>query len=448
MTRILSLLVLLSLAAQAVAVEFQHVGSFRLPAGYAYGGRTLAYDPQNNSVFLSGNDQDSPNKVGEVAVPGTLGTGAVSSLPIATSRQPVTAINRWSRNPRGITSSMKSGGLFVLGNQLLGTAYEYYDADTNARDSHYVIVDKNKLSTSQVNGVYQVGTLGGGYSGGHLCSVPEKWQGVIGKPMLCGGSALPINSRTSNGPCALGFDPAEYVGGTGYAPIVPLIYYPNWGGSVGSYQNPNDHPLALPDTKNDYYNTSTEIKGCIFVGDEIVFIGSHGTGPWSYTQGGSTDPGRPNDNVHAPPYRYQTWTYDANQLRDVIAGTKKPWDMRPVVAELKLPYTSTQYRAGGVSYDPASGRVFIAQPFANGDSPVVHVYSVGTVTPPVEPPVDPPVEPVDPTLELLERIKQLEAQLSESQSANVELTQQVASLQELVNRQQTKLNNIHAESAP
>lgn len=61
-------------------------------------------------------------------------------------------------------------------------------------------------------------------------------------------------------------------------------------------------------------------------------------------------------------------------------------------------------------------------------------------------------EPVDPTIELLARIAQLESQLaavqeqlSASQSSNVELTQQVASLQSDFNRLQAWINDVKAK---
>lgn len=359
------------------------LGSFRLGSQYAYGGRSLAFDAENQSLFISANDQPSPNQIGEVRIPATLGTGAVSALPTAQSKQAPANIGRWSRAPRGVSSAMKSGGLIVWGQRLIGTVFEYYDADGNAVDSHYQVMDKNNLGTSTVNGCYKVGNEGGGYSGEYLCTVPSNWQAQIGKPMLCGGSTMPINTRTSNGPCALAFDPSQLAGGAATAPVVNLLSYPNWHGSTSNYQHPDDHPLRAPDSRNDYYNTSSEIKGCVWAEgtDEIVFFGSHGTGPWSYTQNGSSDPGRPNDNIHAYPYRYQTWTYTAQQLLEVKNGIKQPWEPQPVVTALTLPYTSSLYRAGGVAYDSAGGRVFIAQPFADGANPVVHVYSIGSAPP-------------------------------------------------------------------
>ena len=44
--------------------------------------------------------------------------------------------------------------------------------------------------------------------------------------------------------------------------------------------------------------------------------------------------------------------------------------------ELDLPYSPTQHDIGGAAYDPATGRIFITQGFADGDNPVVHVYTV------------------------------------------------------------------------
>lgn len=464
MTRFLLFIkALLLLASTASAIDLEYQGSFRLGNQYAYGARSMAFDAENQSLFISAHDQPSPNQIGEVRIPATLAKGAVGSLPTAQQKQAPANIGRWSRAPRGISSAMKSGGLIVWGDRLIGTVYEYYDGDANQVDSHYMVMDKDNLAGSQVNGCYKVGTLGGGFSSGQICTVPSNWRDRIGKPMLVGGSALPINTRTSNGPCALAFDPAELAGGSATAPVFNLISYPNWGGSTGSYRNPNDHPLALPDTQNDYYNTSTEIKGAVWAegSDELVFFGSHGTGPWSYTQGGSTDPGRPNDNVHAYPYRYQTWTYTADQLMEVKSGAKQSWQLRPEVAQLTLPYASQQYRAGGVAYDSATQRVFIAQPFADGANPVVHVYTVGVSAPDPEPDPDPdptpdpdpvpdpaPTPDPDPTIdELRAEVARLGTLILELQTDRIALINERDNLKSSVESLQVIVASLQAEVA-
>jgi len=80
---------------------------------------------------------------------------------------------------------------------------------------------------------------------------------------------------------------------------------------------------------------------------------------------------------HAYPYAYYVWAYDAHDLVAVKMGTKQPWDVVPyAVWTLELPYAPGKgHHIGGVAYDPASGRIFVSQQFADGDLPIVHVFT-------------------------------------------------------------------------
>jgi hypothetical protein len=527
MTRILSLLVLLSLAAQAVAVDFTYIGAFKTPSATSapwdansveYSEARLAFNPAKNSLFISGHDWHQ--RIAEISIP-TPKTGALGGLPTATWIQQPANVT-WRVPQYTLEDTVKIGGMIVddQGRLIVGL-YEYYDGDADAVRSHYVVESPANLTTSKIVGLCQVGTLGGGYVGGYMCRVPDELRAQIGKPFLTGMAGIAVTGRASNGPAAFGFDPAA-LSQQATADATPLVYYPL------------SNPLRKEDTQNDYFNTSTQIRGVTIHGDEVCFWGTHGTGPWSYTQGGSTDPYRPGDNVHAPPYRYQRWVYKLADLLAVKAGTKKPWEIQPRVEAYTMPsYGDSSKYAGGVAFDPATNRVFVGQRYGDGAKPVIHVFQVsGTTTPPVDatPPVianvqivdvtetsatvtwttdevsdtrvefgtstsygavavkpesvtshaftldgltpgtlynlrvkswdNAPVrnsatsgnftfttlapEPVDPTLELLERIKQLESQLSESQSANVELTQQMESLKAAVNSMREKMNQAKA----
>jgi len=84
---------------------------------------------------------------------------------------------------------IKIGGLLVAGNQLLGTEYAWYDAEGDAVTSHFKLSSLN-LNTATVSGLYQVGTLGGGYVGGYMATVPAEWQSAVGTQYLTGQAAL------------------------------------------------------------------------------------------------------------------------------------------------------------------------------------------------------------------------------------------------------------------
>ena len=81
------------------------------------------------------------------------------------------------------------GGLQVVGGRLIGGVYEYYDGELNGVDSHFTLSSLN-LASANVQGLFQVGNLGGGYVGGYMAPIPAEWQAALGAPYLTGQAAL------------------------------------------------------------------------------------------------------------------------------------------------------------------------------------------------------------------------------------------------------------------
>lgn len=364
------------------AGDLGYLGAFNVPKGdigastFEYGGTALAHNPANNSLFMVGHDWHQ--SIAEVSIP-ALRTGSLSNLATAGVRQSFTPVlNRVPNQTLDEGDGVKLGGLIVDGNRLIGTAYEFYDGEQNAVDSHFTLSSLN-LGSAQVGGLYQVGSLGGGHVGGYMGKVPLEWQDQIGAPYLTGQAALSIIGRTSAGPAAFGFDPAKL--GTNTTPVTKLVHYPL------------AHPLAAESTQNPLFNTTTEITGVVFPEgtDSVLFIGSHGTGKWWYGEAneGGYDPYRSEKGPHAPDYVYQVWAYDVRDLLAVKNGQKQAWEIKPYdVWDFELPYFEGGKHIGGVAYDAASGRLYVSQQFGNGAYPVIHAYQVGTPTPstPIPPP--------------------------------------------------------------
>ena len=257
--------------------DLTYLGAFKLPSGtfgdstFAYGGTALTYNAANNSLFMVGHDWDQA--VAEVSIP-ALSTGSIAGLNTANVLQPFVKIE--PRIPNfTLEGNVKIGGLLVDNNQLIGSLYEYYDAFGDAVDSHFTLSSLN-LSTANVSGLYQVGNLGGGYVGGYMATVPPEWQAAVGSPYLTGQAAINVIGRTSAGPAVFGFDPTQL--GPMPGPATPLVYYPL------------SERLAPETTQNPLFNTTTQIRGVVFPQgtDSVLFIGSHGTGPYWY--------GLPTDN--------------------------------------------------------------------------------------------------------------------------------------------------------
>ena len=347
--------------------DLKYLGAFRLPEGehgaskFEYGGTAITYNPKRDSLFVVGHDWEQA--IAEIQIP-AIQTGSLAELQAATVVQPFVKVA--ARIPNyTLEDTVKVGGLLVIEDRLIGSLYEFYDADADAKHSHFTLEDLD-LANAKVTGLHTVGPQGGGFVGGYMATVPEKWRKLLGISYLTGQAAVPIISRTSAGPCAFGFDPKML--GDRPAPVLPLVSYPL------------AHPLAKEDTKNPLFNLTTEIRGVVFPAgsDSVLFFGSHGLGQYCYGTGEEChDTFRTSKGPHAPPYVYQVWAYDAKELMSVKLRRKAPWQVRPYdVWTFELPYREDSKHLGGVAYDEKSGRIFVSQQLADADKPVIHVFEV------------------------------------------------------------------------
>jgi hypothetical protein len=257
-----------------------------------------------------------------------------------------------------LENNVKIGGLMVADGKLLGTAYEYYDGDANARDSHFRL-DSLDLAKAKVDGLFQVGGLGGGLVGGYMGEVPEEWQKALGAKYVTGQAALAVIGRTSSGPALFGFAPTAL--GAKPAPAVPYVYYPL------------KYPLGNINTKNKFYNGMTSIRGVLIPPGtgSVLFFGTHNDGDPRYKPGGWVlENGR--QFLHV-------WAYDVREFVAVRNRQKAPWAVRPSETG-ELPVPTRGEHLGGVAFDPATSRLYVSQMSAARDgldvAPLIHVFQM------------------------------------------------------------------------
>ncbi|MFY8199592.1 MAG: fibronectin type III domain-containing protein, partial [Pirellula staleyi] len=354
--------------------DFSYLGAFRVPQGaigpssFAYGGTAPAYNATNHSLFLVGHDYDQA--IAEISIPQIVNSSRLSDLRTASVLQSFSPVQ--SRMPEWtLDSPAKIGGLQVVGSQLVGSFFEYYDGNYSAVDSHFKLSSLN-LASGTYRGLDQVGNMGGGFVGGYMTAVPPEWQAALGAPYLTGQAALSIIGRTSAGPAAFGFNPADL--GSTTAPTVDYVNYPL------------THPLRPETTTNPWFNLTTEINGVVFPpnSDSVIFIGSHGTGTYCYGEAAAcNDPVRLSKGPHSVGglYAYQAWAYNANDFVDVKNGLKQPWEIQPYdVWTFDLPFPEASKHIGGVSFDAATGRLYVSQKSADqvgyDPYPVINVFQL------------------------------------------------------------------------
>ena len=368
------------------ATDLVHEGSFTLPNaqdttgtyGFDYAQGVLAFNPARNSLFVVGHDWNQ--QVAEVSIPALGGTATVLQPFVDALGGRITQINPTDPNAK------KIGGMAVIGNQLVLTAYSYYDGAMSATASHFV--RPVTLTASGLQGPFRVGSLNPGFYAGYFAPVPAAWQAALGGSLLNGQCCLGIVSRTSYGPSVSVVNPADLTAARANTPATMLVGYPEAHATLAAWASTG--PL---------FNGTTIMRGLVLPEGTatVLFFGRHGMGTWCYGEPTTCkDPEDSGKGTHAYPYEPHVWAYNAADLAAVRAGTKQPWDVKPY-ATFRLPGL-TKAGIGGVTVDPATGRIFVSEQFGDGAKLRIHVFGIrdGGTAPPPPPVVDPPPTPEPP----------------------------------------------------
>ena len=367
--------------------DLAYAGAFRLPATeangetFSFGGGQLAFNAERDSLFVS----TRSGNVAEVTIPAPLITKVIAELASASYLQPFNDPTEGHIKEVAADGATLSG-LLVYGGRLHGTGLIYYDANNTQAVSHF----SRPLVLSQrgVKGMVKVGPTGKtGFVAGYLATVPPEWQSRLGGPAITGQCCIAIISRTSWGPSAFVFDPADVTAHKA-AQAEPLLYYTS------------DHPtLGRWEGSNPTYGGSTQLGGLAVVAGTrtALFVGRNGAGPFCYGNGTGDralantrgadgepycfDPTNSDKGQHAYPYHYQIWAYDLAELAEVRSGRRDPWEVKPYgVWPLEFPFPEPGVRIGGVTYDAAGQRLFVAQMLADPDGfasrPLIHVFRI------------------------------------------------------------------------
>ncbi len=353
--------------------------------------------------------------VGEISIPAP-GTGAsVSLLPRASLLQPLTDVLRGKlKTIDGDTANgVKVGALAVLPNSLAVTAWSFYDAGPKKQTKSHFVTGLNFAALPPVTGPFQVGkgfqefvptdtTRIAGFVSGYMSTIPSPWQSALGGTHLTGqGGGVAILNRTSSGPSATVFTPAEL--GVPNSPTNLVMGYPS---DSSNPSGPLNQPtLGQWGVNGGLYNGTQVFRGMVFPDGtrSILFFGWGGT-RFCYGQG--TDdpsldfkqvPGYPagihycydpvdlTKGTHGYPNRALVFAYNADDFLAVKYKQMKPWDVVPyAVWNFSLPFQQKvvngvdvgNYSIVGAAYDPATKRIFLAAYRNDGAAPVIHVFKV------------------------------------------------------------------------
>jgi hypothetical protein len=373
--------------------DLTYVGSIRLPGGnigplpnmsFDYGSPGLAFDAGRQGLYVMSHAYGQYTAEVSIPTPVPIVGGDLGPLPVATLLQGFADTTNGHRNDEQIGNGVSIAGLLLVQGRLLGTVNGNYDANSQQTLTHYST--SGDLTISDCTGLYRVGPIDSRprMLAGHMCPVPSEWQALLGGPVITGSCGGAIISGTSFGPSAWTFDPAQ-LGVVAPVPATPLVYYPAEHPTLGDWSS---------DQINPPFNMTTGTNGVVFPDGTrtVLFVGRTGLGHPHYGAGTTDptldgtlnsegiyqwyDPANTSKGCHAYPYAMYLWAYDANDLAQAAAGQAQPWAVLPyATGVLPLPTDSGQNNCLGAAYDPATGRLYIAQ--EGGDQ--VETYSYRTL---------------------------------------------------------------------
>ena len=361
--------------------DLVYQGAFRIPASsngvssMNYSQGPIAYDAGSHSIFLVGHARQQA--VAEYLVPDISVSTNVTRLKMARPAIQVFS-SLQGRMPDGNPESLdRLGGLARHDDQLLISAYEYYDGSADNFTTHLVLHNARDLAGSAITG--PISFQGRAHTAGWMSPIPDEWQEALGGTWLTGNSSgEPVIGRLSVGPSAFAFDP-EDMSKTDTVATTTLLDF--------DLANPLHEDLSNEFGENDIWtHRSRAVHGFIPPGTRSYITFGHSGGHnssvcYKCIPDGRTDSCGGYCAKDPGDYYLMYWLWDVQDLVDVRNGVKVPYSLRPYdYGVFEAPFAGRSF--GGGSYDPVSNRLYLTLQRADHDQgaysnpPIILVYSV------------------------------------------------------------------------
>lgn len=386
--------------------DLRYMGAFRLPEnppdlsfeiGWAYSGAGLAYSPSGDpqgaddgfpgSLFGTGHDWNQ--YISEIGIPAPILSPGRNPLDLT-----VAATLQGFQNIRGdlfahLEFEIPRAGLALLppqGEQATPKLYfcwHQHMGETDTFPTHgWSELD---LADPQAAGPWRLDDLPNYVTCDYLFEIPAAWADQHTPGMRLATGRYRDGGQGGMGPALFALGPwleGNPPGRGATIAAIPLLRYD----PVYAEQ---PHTLA-------HYQPSDEWTGGAWLtaGDKsaVIFVGTKGIGQtWYGCRDGTVWP----DEPPFPPecaergwwserFAAQALFYDPAQLAAVRRGELEPWAPQPyAVLELE-PFlfhvleAQQKYQVADLAYDRARGLIYLMEPFADGEQPVVHVFQLET----------------------------------------------------------------------
>ncbi|MBL7184267.1 MAG: DNRLRE domain-containing protein [Anaerolineae bacterium] len=377
--------------------DLVYEGAFAYPSGdeWAYSGHALAYYPEGDPTGPIGSYPGSLyiaahawyDLVGEITIPEPVISDNFDDLPKASVLRSLTDITEgWKDNCTYNDDCLyrEVDGLEYLPNinKIVWNLRDWYNVAGHDQDS----LGWSELDMTGAQGVWHIGERGNDVfhnakTCNYLFQAPESFasENLDGKWLIAGNHREAGALGGSQGPTLYALAPWE----DGNPPesgqnldALALLYYPEIYDCV--WEDPD--VCHFPDYRAmDNWGGGAWVQTANRSG--ILIFGRKGLGDNCYgTQeecGG--DPCVASKGYHAYPYEPQILFYDPGELKEVIAGTREPWEVLPYEVYSPVNEVIDQECAilGAVAYDQERGLIYVTEQVAGpwGET-VVHVWEV------------------------------------------------------------------------
>lgn len=384
-------------------------GAFAYPAGdaWAYSGHALAFYPDGDpggqadgfpgSLYAAGSASDDVDLVGEISIPQPVIVSDFEALPQASVLQPLADITEgWKDNCTYASDCIYRNvdGLEYLPNvdKIVWNLRDWYNTSGQDQDS----LGWSNLDMTDAQGVWHIGDrpsdddlFHNAKACNYLLKAPQSFadQSLDGKWLIAGNHREAGALGGSQGPSLYALAPWE----DGDPPAsgqnldaLALLYYPEvyeciWEGEGNIHEHPAEGVCHFPG-----YRGSDKWGGAAWVqtADEsaILIFGRKALGDNCYgpTTLCGEDPCEQSSGYHAYPYEPQILFYDPDELREVVAGSRQPWEVLPyAVHTVEEVFDAQCGELGAAAYDPERGLIYVTETEAGpwGET-AVHVWEV------------------------------------------------------------------------
>lgn len=382
--------------------DLAYQGAFRLPEVEAeddltwrWAGAALAYYPEGDGGgpddgapgSLFGTGHDWRQWLSEVSIPAPVVSPGkdVAELNVAETLQPFQDVRAGLFGPMEIPRAgleyLPAQGEQAGGKLYFAWAQHMGEGETNA--SHGWC--ETDLSRPQTAGLWRAGDYPNYVTGDYLAAIPEGWAAAYTPGLRLATGRYRDGGQGAQGPSLLAIGPwneGNPPGPGSTLRAVALLLY----GSVYTEGSP----------RLDGYHHSDEWSGAAWLTaggrSAVVFAGTKGTGDcWYGCSDGTVWPDEPPYPEGCADFARGWWStgfegqmlfYDPADLAAAARGEKAAWEPQPYavlrVDPVLYHVTHGQQKShlGAAAFDGERGLLYVMEPLADGDKPLVHVWRV------------------------------------------------------------------------